>query len=174
MQSAPTPIVLVTVAASREGQSLIYDALQAGVLAVVNKPGAEPNDPHSVDTLIRTVKSMAQVKVIRHRVYPFELEPFTRPATQPNRFSSRAGGHRRFHRWSPNTAAGRPDPGELLGANLDRAAPDEARFKRPGLVDWLRPQCALPIQIARRRHDASGRWNLRGSVGRHLVVQHGR
>src|SRR5436305_3231385 len=78
MQETPTPVVIVTTSESRKEQELIQQAFGAGVLALVGKPMSGPNDP-MVGELLRTVKDMAQVRVIRR----WAPERLTRPAPPP-------------------------------------------------------------------------------------------
>lgn len=63
MRETPTPIVFVTARTSRADMSRTFEALQAGALTVVNKPGLA--DPVTCDKLIRTVRSMSEVQVVR-------------------------------------------------------------------------------------------------------------
>jgi two-component system chemotaxis response regulator CheB len=74
MQQTPTPIVMVTASAARDDARLAFDALEAGVLAIVDKPLPPTPSPSGAGVsrtaaetreLLRTVKSMAQVKVVR-------------------------------------------------------------------------------------------------------------
>lgn len=88
MSLAPTPIVLVTSSVSRMDASLSFEALRAGALTVASKPddpGSPWFDARSED-LLRTLKAMAQVKVVRRwadrRVappHPLALKPSTAP-----------------------------------------------------------------------------------------------
>src|SRR5262245_45693476 len=67
MQSSPTPIVLVS--GVDDPQQRVLDALAAGALAVVRKPGgsAHPDHARDRDTLLTTLRLMADVLVVtRH------------------------------------------------------------------------------------------------------------
>jgi two-component system, chemotaxis family, protein-glutamate methylesterase/glutaminase len=68
MQRVPTAIVMVSTAARREELAMTFDALKAGALTVLEKPGGldHPDAEASVQKLIDTVRLMAQVKVVRH------------------------------------------------------------------------------------------------------------
>jgi two-component system chemotaxis response regulator CheB len=171
MQETPTPIVLVTASASRENQRFAFDAFLAGVLAVVAKPTASPNDRAAVAELLRTVKSMAQVKVVR-RWSPDRLKPpasIERPA--------------------------RPAPGtiEVIAIGASTGGPQVLQeiltrlpksFRLPilivqhiapgfaeGLVTWLRPQCPVPIQLAVAGQRVTGPGIYVADSGRHLAVR---
>jgi len=63
MREHPTPIVIVTASMMRADIDLAFDAMKAGALAAVKKPGLE--DPETCEKLIQTIKAMANVSVIR-------------------------------------------------------------------------------------------------------------
>jgi len=63
MREHPTPIVIVTASLMRADTDLAFEALKAGALTAVQKPGIE--DPETCEKLIETVKLMASVHVIR-------------------------------------------------------------------------------------------------------------
>jgi two-component system chemotaxis response regulator CheB len=67
MQTHPVPIVIVSGSSAEEETQAAFNLLEAGALAVVEKPRG-PGDP-SYDTaaahLVQTVKLMAEVKVVR-------------------------------------------------------------------------------------------------------------
>jgi two-component system chemotaxis response regulator CheB len=68
MQRAPTPIVMATASSSREETRGAFSALEAGALVLLDKPPGpfDPDHRQAVQELIRTVKLMAEVKVVRH------------------------------------------------------------------------------------------------------------
>jgi two-component system chemotaxis response regulator CheB len=63
MRENPTPIVVVTASLMRSDTDIAFEALKAGALAAVQKPGIE--DPVTCEKLIETVNLMATVPVIR-------------------------------------------------------------------------------------------------------------
>jgi two-component system, chemotaxis family, protein-glutamate methylesterase/glutaminase len=149
MQETPTPIVMVTATARREDQQLVFEALQAGVLAVVAKPVGANGQPQ-VAELRRTVKSMAQVKVIR-RWAPERLQrtrtlppaPLVKPLGRRPEIvviGASTGGPQALHEILTRLPATFPLP-VLIVQHI-------AAGFASGLVEWLRPQCPLPIQLA--------------------------
>jgi two-component system chemotaxis response regulator CheB len=64
MHQAPTPIVIVTNSTMRADMDLTFEALQAGALTVVRKPGLA--DPETCDKVVRAVRLMSQVPVVHH------------------------------------------------------------------------------------------------------------
>lgn len=65
MRDAPTPIVIVTGSNfMRPEATLTFDALRAGALTVVSKPGLA--DPETCDKVIQAVRLMSEVPVVRH------------------------------------------------------------------------------------------------------------
>jgi two-component system chemotaxis response regulator CheB len=69
MERAPTPIVIVSASISREEVAMTFEALKAGALTVVDKPGGpdHPRHAESARRLVETVRLMAEVKVVRRR-----------------------------------------------------------------------------------------------------------
>lgn len=67
MERFPTPIVMVTASSSLVESRSAFEALRAGALTLIDKPGS-PDDPMHSETasrLLETVKLMAEVKVVR-------------------------------------------------------------------------------------------------------------
>ena len=79
MMRFPTPVVVVSSLVERE-IDLAFQAIEAGALAVVEKPPAR-TDPTFADKqrrLISTLQAMSSVRVVRH----WERDP-AQPATKP-------------------------------------------------------------------------------------------
>jgi two-component system chemotaxis response regulator CheB len=64
MHQAPTPIVIVTNSTMRADMDLTFEALQAGALTVVRKPGLA--DPETCDRVVQAVRLMSEVPVVHH------------------------------------------------------------------------------------------------------------
>lgn len=64
MRDHPVPIVMVTGNLKHEDLDLTFQALEAGALAVVNKPGLA--DPETCEKVAQTVRTMAGVGVVHH------------------------------------------------------------------------------------------------------------
>lgn len=67
MERVPTPIVMVSASLSRDEVAMTFEALKAGALMVVEKPGGPdyPNHTETVRRLVEAVRLMAEVKVVR-------------------------------------------------------------------------------------------------------------
>ncbi len=67
MQTCPTPIVIVSGSAGPGEMEMSFRAIEAGALVMVQRPFGIGNAMHNAtsNALIRTVKSMAEVKVVR-------------------------------------------------------------------------------------------------------------
>jgi len=63
MSEIPTPIVLVTGTLMRTDMDLSFEALRAGALTVLAKPGL--SDPDACEELVEVVRAMADVPVVR-------------------------------------------------------------------------------------------------------------
>jgi two-component system, chemotaxis family, protein-glutamate methylesterase/glutaminase len=67
MERTPSPIVMVSASMHRNETDLTFASLEAGALAVAEKPRGldHPDFERNVAQLIQTLKSMAEVKVVR-------------------------------------------------------------------------------------------------------------
>jgi two-component system chemotaxis response regulator CheB len=174
MNVCPTPIVVVS-AVSTSPAAL--DALQAGALAVIEKPPG----PHAPDyetrstEIIQLLKLMADVQVIRHRPpEPVAIPPYAIPAVSvpfvPNHhplpvivgIGASAGGPGALSR-----LLGSLPPDFPLPIVIVQHLPGDFV---PGLADWLDRICRLNVRLA-----AAGDLPLRGNVyiapgNRHLRI----
>ena len=98
METAPTPIVMATATSSRSETRGGFTALEAGALILLAKPPAlwEEGHDEAADELLRTLKLMAEVKVVRRRLNGAAQHPperFTRPRRprRPRRTTARSG-----------------------------------------------------------------------------------
>jgi two-component system chemotaxis response regulator CheB len=64
MREQPTPIVIVSGSMKYHDVELTFQALQAGALAVLKKPGLA--DPQTCEKVVQTVQAMSGVRVIHH------------------------------------------------------------------------------------------------------------
>jgi two-component system, chemotaxis family, protein-glutamate methylesterase/glutaminase len=62
MQTTPTPIVMVTAGLNRSETDLTFEAIRAGALTVVKKPGLA--DTETCERIVQTVRLMADVPVV--------------------------------------------------------------------------------------------------------------
>jgi two-component system chemotaxis response regulator CheB len=87
MERTPTPIVIVSASISREEVAMTFEALKAGALTVVDKPGGpdHPRHAESAQRLVETVKLMAEVKVVRRRPRRERPVPPSPPSVIPSR-----------------------------------------------------------------------------------------
>lgn len=155
MRETPTPIVFVTTHTSRSDMDLTFEALQAGALTVVNKPGLA--DPVTCDRLIRTVRSMSEVHVVRRwgkrkpaeraRALPALAQP-----PEPLLFDDHAGQQVRMVGIASSTGG----PGALAKV----LGPLPADFPVPilvvqhitvgfaaGFAEWLDTETALRVRL---------------------------
>lgn len=173
LRETPTPIILVTAGATSAAgeQRLAFEALEAGVLAVISKPSAGSDQRIAGLELCRTLKNMAQVRVLR-RWADDRLHPV--PAGAVASLSLPVGA-------IDVVAIGASTGGPQVLRNILVDLPIE--FRAPvlivqhiavgfaaGLVDWLRPQCRLPIKVAvdGQTLDQPGIWIA--PPGRHMGV----
>jgi two-component system chemotaxis response regulator CheB len=89
MVDAPTPVVIVTSVEDPADVRVSMNALRAGALTLVRKPEgpASANFERERTSFLRTVKAMAEVKVVRHRA---ALRDSTRELPPPAQATRRA------------------------------------------------------------------------------------
>jgi two-component system chemotaxis response regulator CheB len=157
MESAPTPIVMVSAAGSTDELGISFKAIESGALAVVPKPNE--NDPSTVTErareLLLMIKLMAEVKVVRR---------WARSHAKSPRIDGPQPAPREAHR---HGAAGRVEA-VVIGAStggpmalrtilsilpLDFAASVlVVQHISPGFglsfAEWLAAACRLPVRIA--------------------------
>lgn len=150
MVEAPTPILLVSSSAMGREVELSFEALRAGALAMIEKPG-HPGSPHFErrrSQLLSLAKALSQVHVVRRWAAsngrgepPLQLvRQRVVPRIRIIAIAASTGG----------PAALR----ELLAAlPADLSVPivvvqHIARGFVSGFADWLRPQCALRVTVA--------------------------
>jgi two-component system chemotaxis response regulator CheB len=154
MDSGPTPIVLTSVSLDSEETSIAFEAINAGALAVLKKPGGagSPDYEVSAKELLDSLRAMSGVKVIRHpksRRAPapakLESQPQT-PADDPQAeivsIASSTGGPQTLGEIIKNL----PSTFNLPVVIVQHITPD---FVSP-LVDWLSTVSQLPVRIAQR------------------------
>jgi two-component system chemotaxis response regulator CheB len=175
MHETPAPIVMVTSTASPDDRQMAFAALDAGVLAFVPKPALAASGRAGADELVRTVKSMAAVKVIRRwapgrrpqRQAPASVTPVSAPpiarALAVVAIGASTGGPQALHDVLTRLPATFPLPILIVQHIAEGFA--------AGLVDWLRPQCALPIQLATPGAVLDRPAIFVAPTGRHLTVR---
>jgi two-component system chemotaxis response regulator CheB len=173
MQETPTPIVALTEPAGRADTDRSVAVLAAGALAVVARPASGAAGPAMGAKLRRTLKTMAQVRVVRRRTAAHS--PAALPARVPLRDASLAplpevvaigastGGPQALQEILTRLPAAFAPPVLVV----QHIAPTFAE----GLVDWLRPQCALPLALARHGTELRGPGIHVAPTGHHMVVR---
>jgi two-component system, chemotaxis family, protein-glutamate methylesterase/glutaminase len=187
MSEIPTPIVLVTGTFMRTDIDLSFEALSAGALTVIPKPGL--SDPEACETVVQTVRSMAQVPVVRR----WGRNHIKRTVGTPDAAAIPA--------LLPSVAA--PEPGGLIDKDLRRPwrvigvasstggpgalatifKPLPADFPVPilvvqhvtpgfatGLAEWLDSETALRVKLAAHGIEPQGGQVLIAPDDYHLQV----
>jgi two-component system chemotaxis response regulator CheB len=176
LQETPTPIVLVTAGSTSvavDEQRLAIEALDAGVLAVVIKPGPGPDGHAATQELYRTLKNMARVRMVRRwsgdRLQTTTAVAGSTPSATPGArlevvaIGASTGGPPVLRTILAGLPAGFAPPVLIVQHISEGFA--------ASLVDWLRTQCAVPIQIAAEGQalNEPGVWIA--PSGRHMGVR---
>lgn len=147
------PVVVLTASANVHDSATAVRALSAGALALVEKPSglAAADFNQRIDELLRTLRSMAEVKVVRRR----------RPAAggQDMTVQSSASLIEQAAAAAPQVvaiaaSAGGPAALKILLQNLQPTQPwalilaqHIAAGFMPSFSDWLASLCGLPVHI---------------------------
>lgn len=141
MSETPAPIVLVTETVTSREQQVTADMVSAGVLAVVAKPRPGLDSGRSSRALLRTIKTMAAVKIVRRMGATSRIQPRSN-ARRPRlvAIAASTGGPQALHRILPALPAN-------FGVPIMVVQHIASGFEG-GLIDWLGPLCAVPIGLA--------------------------
>lgn len=161
MQTAPAPIVIVSSAVQQRDLEMTMRALQVGAVAAIPKPehpAAASFDDYAAQ-LIETVRSMAQVKVVRRRSVASGLRTPERGVPlltdEPNQGENPGDGTHPTRIVAIATSTGGPAalqtilstlPSRLSAAVL--VVQHIAAGFAPALVGWLNQTSKLPVVIA--------------------------
>jgi len=158
MEQCPTPIIMVSSSVNSAELPVMFNAIQAGALDVIEKPtGFRGQDYESIrERLTTAVKLMAEVKVIRRRFTAARPTTTARMPTLP--VASRLAATR-DHRSFSLIAIGSSTGGPAALNTLIKVLP--ASFSLPivivqhmsagfmdGLIRWLQGESKLPLRIA--------------------------
>lgn len=146
METAPTPIVIVSGDWSPEEVSKTFDALGAGALAILPKPSfGAPDFQRQKEHLVSTIRLMSEVKVVRRHA---------RAAQQTQHaVAARCGARPELVAVGASTGGPQALGTILSGLPADFPAPlavvqHISKGFLPGLIDWLARQSRLAICIA--------------------------
>ena len=147
MDQAPTPIVIVSSSLTRRDVDLTFQALEAGALTVVRKPGL--NDPQTCEHILEVIRLMSRVPVGSKETdadsnvqrVPVQLPALSKHhGIQVIGIASSTGGPAALAEVLGALPASYPVP--ILGV------PQIAKGFSGGLADWLDSQTALKVDIA--------------------------
>lgn len=155
MSTQPVPIVIVTSSFSHNEVAATFQAFEAGALAVVAKPKGPGHPSHAAmsNNLIKTIKAMAEVKLVRRWPQmkpqgPPAMVPVARPITPARRVRMVAIG---------SSTGGPPALHAILGILPKNFAAPVAIVQHisagfiEGLRDWLQQATGWPVHIAAHR-----------------------
>ncbi len=148
MECVPTPIVMVSASAIGDEATAAFEALKAGAVTVIDKPGGSdhPAQAENARRLVETVKLMAEVKVIRRWPRRERQAPPSLPL---------AGSGRKINLIAIGCSTGGPQVVADILARLPRdlAAPvlivqHIAPGFTAGLAEWLAGGTELAVKLA--------------------------
>lgn len=152
METHPLPIIMYSSLVAPEKTENIFKAMQAGAVAVAQKPPglANPESRPLVDKLLRTVKLMAEVKVVRRLPRKHSPQP-ARPVAKL--LSARNLTDVRIIAIGAST--GGPPVIQRILKDLPRDFPVPIAIVQhiaagflPGMLEWLSRETPLKLKIA--------------------------
>lgn len=153
METSPTPIVVVSGSSGREELSGTFRALEAGALAVVEKPPSlgHPRHQEMARDLIQTVKLMSEVRVVRR--WP-RREPAVSPA-HPAKETRLEPVPAEVKLVAIGASTGGPVVLQTILSRLPKNLPVPIGIVQhiapgftQGLADWLAQSCGFPVHVA--------------------------
>lgn len=172
MVQAPTPILLVSSSTNAQEVELTLQAMQAGALAVIEKPGHPDSAPFEQrrTRLLALAKALSEVRVVRRWAPPSALAEPVKPAgatisgrTRIVAIAASTGGPAALREILAALPANLPAP-VLVVQHI-------ARGFMKGLADWLQPHCALRVKIAEDGEPLIGGTVFLAPDDRHLGVR---
>jgi two-component system chemotaxis response regulator CheB len=155
METAPKPIVIVTASWDPKEVATSFRAMEAGAVAVIAKPLGigHPNHEAAARELIRTVKSMAEVKVVRR--WSRTRQPAGASANGSALVQQIKSSGRQHDLIVVGTSTGGPMALQRLLAALPRPIPVPMLIVQhmaagfiAGFVDWLSKSTGHPVHVA--------------------------
>jgi two-component system chemotaxis response regulator CheB len=177
----PTPILIVSASTNRGELFRTYEALAAGAVDVLDKPGADEVDEQWARRLVSAVRMVARIRVITHPRARLASTRSVPPATW-----TEVGGRPALSREFRVVALGASTGGPGVIVDILRAIP--ARHPLPvlivlhigarfggGFAEWLAGQTPHRVEFARggERVSALAGRVLLAPPGFHLLVQSG-
>jgi two-component system chemotaxis response regulator CheB len=157
METHPTPIVIVSGSSNTSEMSTSFHAMEAGALAVVERPRGIGHLDHGVGAteLLKTVKLMAEVKVVRRWASARRAAMAPPANVRNNVVPERMRSEVKIIAIGASTGGPLAVETILSGLREHLHVPVvvvqhmAAGFTR-GFVDWLSHACGLPVQIAKQ------------------------
>lgn len=148
MSTLPVAIVVVSSHVQNPEMNVTFDALQAGALEVVEKPGIAmlDTDSHERQRLLSTLRAMAEVKVIKRKR---RLVPVTPTVVTTGKSS------RKLELVAIGASAGGPQALESILRQLPADYPWPVVITQhmvvgfmAGATHWLNSRCAVTVKLA--------------------------
>lgn len=151
MSAQPTPIIIVTGTLLADNVSQMFKAVEAGALAVLQRPPGlnHPDHMKAAAELISSIRLMSEIKVVTRPLRNAGVEPGKKAATVPPgtcgkgirlvAMGASTGGPIALQR----ILSGLPDDFSLPVVIVQHIAPGFIA----GFIDWLRTTCRLPVNL---------------------------
>jgi two-component system chemotaxis response regulator CheB len=157
MESAPTPIIVVSGTDSASGMEMSFRAIESGALTAVLKPsgGDSPEAAEQARELILMIKLMAEVKVVRRWARHQAGTVSTAESPSAPRKALPPGAPDRIEAVVIGASTGGPMPLRTILSSLPTDFPASVFVVQhispgfgEGFAEWLSGDCRIPVRIA--------------------------
>lgn len=157
METHPTPVVIVCGSSSAKDATTAFEAIEAGALAIVQRPAAIGHLDHEVSAanLIQTVKLMSEVKVVGR--WARSRPPEVRPAVPPLAAVQVRRSPAEVKLIALGASTGGPPVIQAILSKLPKSFPVPLLIVQhiapgfiQGFVEWLAHTSLLPVHVARQ------------------------
>jgi len=152
METQPTPIVIVSGSTDAHEVATVFQAMEAGALAVLRRPPGigHPEHESSARELVQPLTLMSAVKLVR-RWAPTRAEPQLRRAPEPPIPAAPAG----INMVAIGASTGGPPVLQTILSELPKDFPAPILIVQhmavgfcDGFAEWLAQSSALPVHVA--------------------------
>lgn len=156
MENNPVPIVIMSAVHNVKDTEVVFQAMEAGAVALANKPRGinHPDHESSAWELVQTVKLMSEIKVVRRRAIA-RTGPKKQPLPPPGPVAGLNAGRNGIKVVAMGASAGGPPVLQAILSRIPQNFPAPVLIVQhiaegflEGLIDWLAKTASIPIKLA--------------------------
>lgn len=157
MENNPVPIVIMSAVDNVEDTEVAFRAMEAGAVAVANKPGGigHPDHESAARELVQTVRLMSEIKVVRRRPPAGSGKTDPQPSPLPGMISGWKEARLPIKVVAMGASAGGPPVLQAILSGIPKRFPAPILIVQhiaegfiDGLIEWLTKSSVVPIRLA--------------------------